>query len=40
MEQFITVDELADFYLEKPVPTREIEALFTLLNITGQEAQS
>ena len=39
MEQFIAEDERADYYLEKPVPTREIVALLSLLNIIGPEKQ-
>ena len=40
MELFMKDDELADFYLEKPVPSEDISALFTLLNIVGQESQN
>ena len=40
MEMFIANDELADYYLEKPVPSQEIAALLTLLNIIGHETQN
>ena len=33
MNFFIREDEVADFYLEKPISEKEIQSLMTLLNI-------